>query len=250
MIHGLLDMLGDIDLETCGEDDRLEAQDYLLFLLEATKAEGDEYEPEVLREALLDYGYAAAWFAPEVLDPASLPVPDLRPEGDYWIVVKDGDARARQLFERHYSADVEGRRRRGATQFVGPGEKLVLMTPRADALFAWRLSYYRQDEQWGAECTIFRNEGPYLSSEMILRAEAFSSRRWPHLARFITYVDAAATAGRRSRHSLPGACFRHAGWQEAGESKKGLILLEKLHIPDVYYLPWFENGEGNAIPED
>ncbi len=57
-----------------------------------------------------------------------------------WIGVRDGDPRAVGLFRRHYSY----RRKRvvftrGANQFkfVGPGERIVLMTADCLALFVW-----------------------------------------------------------------------------------------------------------------
>lgn len=230
----LLSLLGDLDPFAPDVDpDELEvAQEYLLELL----AESDD--PEALCKALADYGWATAELDPAVMDPRPLPIPPLDPAGGYWIPVPDGDPRARALFERHYSADTERRRRTGATQFVGPGEKLVLLTPAADALFAWRLSYFRQDGQWGVECTVFRNESAHLSSVLILQAEAFARQEWPWCPRYFTYINAQATAARRSRRHRPGHTFRMAGWTDAGESQGGLIRLEKITLPDAYLAPW------------
>jgi len=54
-----------------------------------------------------------------------------------WIPVKDGNQTGRELFQRHYSRYVyaDGRQ---PQLFVGPGEKLVLLTTDACALFVWR----------------------------------------------------------------------------------------------------------------
>ena len=56
---------------------------------------------------------------------------------DRWIVAKDGDPTARALFRQHYSYKpyADGR---DPALFVGPGEKLVLLTADASALFVWR----------------------------------------------------------------------------------------------------------------
>lgn len=139
----------------------------------------------------------------------------------YWWEVKDGDDRARQLFDRHYS-----RRRyqdgRNPLLFVGPGEKIVLLTPACDALFVWR-KFISADGQQGVNCAVFRNESSTLSSELIAEAEALAWRRWPG-ERLYTYVNP-----RRIRSANPGCCFLKAGWKRCGVTKaKKLIILEKL----------------------
>lgn len=223
----LLDMLGDLDLEAATGDELEAAQEYLLFLLENTEDE------DLLRDGLFDYGEAALAYVPSLRHPLPFPTPVLQADG--WLPVKDGDARARALYERHYSArkSLHLRRRRRTKLFVGPGEKLVLITPRADALFVWRRTYFRADEQWGAECAVFRNEGPALSSDLIRQAEIYALRRWPYLARFYTYIDAGYV-----QSANPGYCFQMAGWRRCGESTKGLILMEKLFLREEFLLPW------------
>ena len=59
-------------------------------------------------------------------------------EFEVWLPVKDGDRRAWSLFQDHYSRYIyaDGRRPR---LFVGPGEKMVLLTQECDALFVWRM---------------------------------------------------------------------------------------------------------------
>lgn len=223
----LLDMLGDLDLETADDEEIEAAQEYLLFLLENTE------DKELLRDGLFDYGEAALAYVPSLRDPQPFPTPVL--QAGCWLPVKDGDARARALYERHYSAakSIGTRRRRRAKLFVGPGEKLVLITPRADALFVWRRTYFRADGQWGVECAVFRNEGPALSSDLIRQAETYALRRWPYLTRFYTYIDPGQV-----RSANPGFCFLKAGWRKCGASTRGLLLMEKLLLRDEFYLPW------------
>jgi hypothetical protein len=139
-----------------------------------------------------------------------------------WIVSRDGDDTARSIFNRHYS-----RRRyadgRAPKIFVGPGEKMVLLTPCARALFVWR-KFISDDGQQGVSCAIFRNEGAGLASELIRAAEALAWARWPG-ERFYTYVNP-----RRVRSANPGCCFKKAGWRRCGLSRGGLIIFERLPL--------------------
>lgn len=147
-------------------------------------------------------------------------------EQGHWTVSQDGDRDALAMFERHYSCKKykDGRERK---LFCGPGQKLVLVTPTVDALFVWRV--FKDDSgQQGVNCAVFRNEGPILSSALILEAEAFAWTRWPAQTRLYTYVSAAKTATRRSRLSPPGKCFIAAGWAPCGITKRNkLTILEK-----------------------
>lgn len=117
-----------------------------------------------------------------------------------WTQVRDGNDTVRQVFDRHYSRQ-RYRDGRQPKLFVGPGEKLVLMSPSARA--------------------VFRNEGKVLSSSLIRAADAIADRRWP-AQRHYTYVDA-----RKIRSSNPGWCFLCAGWRRAGRTKGGLVILER-----------------------
>jgi hypothetical protein len=137
-------------------------------------------------------------------------------ERTIWIITSDGDPEARALADRHYS-----RKTKGAKLFCGPGEKLVLITPEKNALFVWRKNKYRQDGQNGVECTIFRNESSYLSSELIKEAVKIARKKWPG-ERLFTYVNPRAI-----KSTDPGHCFKQAGWKVIGKNKRGnLILLE------------------------
>jgi hypothetical protein len=149
-----------------------------------------------------------------------LPRTGSRKLGRYWHEAKDGDADARALFDRHYSRYryKDGRKPK---LFCGPGEKMVLLTEAADALFVWR-KFRSADGQQGINCAIFRNESAHLSSDMILDAEEIAWRRWPQ-TRLFTYVKAEAIASRN-----PGYCFKRAGWRQCGITKVNkLVILEK-----------------------
>jgi len=137
-----------------------------------------------------------------------------------WYLTKDGDKDCLELYERHYSAHhyKDGRKR---VQFVGPGEKVVLRTARADAVFVWR-NFIDDSGQDGINCAVFRNEGPILSSELIRQADAIADRIWPD-RRHYTYVDTKAV-----RSTNAGYCFFKAGWRRCGTTKSGLIVLERV----------------------
>lgn len=138
-----------------------------------------------------------------------------------WLTVKDGDDAARGLFNHHYSRHwyKDGRRPR---LFVGPGEKMVLVTSYYDALFVWR-KFKSDDGQQGVNCAVFRNEGRVRSSDLILAAEQMAWKRWPG-ERLYTYVD-----GRKIKSTNPGYCFKMAGWRKCGVTKHNkLVILEKL----------------------
>lgn len=140
--------------------------------------------------------------------------------GEIWIPVRDGDARARSIYDRHYSRYhyKDGRKPK---LFVGPGEKMVLITPDVDALFIWR-KFKSDDGQQGINCAAFRNESTQLSSFLILEAEKMAMIRWPG-TRFYTYV-----APNKIRSVNPGACFKKAGWRTCGITKVNrLVILEK-----------------------
>ncbi len=135
----------------------------------------------------------------------------------YWIISHDMNPHAQKLADRHYSRKHPGSRK----GFVGPGEKLVLLSPDGNALFVWLRAdpALRGDHIDGVNCTIFRNESPVLSSELILEAEKFAHDRWPGLKLF-TYVSK-----ERVKSKNPGWCFMKAGWKPEGENKSGKLRL-------------------------
>ena len=143
---------------------------------------------------------------------------------NYWIVVSDRDPRAVGLYLRHYSAR-QYKDGRGKTQyragFIGPCEKLVLLTATSDALFAWAKPKpgMTKDGQEGVRCSIFRNEGALLSSDLIKEACQWAWTRWPG-ERLYTYVWDA-----KVKSPNPGYCFKKAGWHTVGHNKDGRLTL-------------------------
>lgn len=140
---------------------------------------------------------------------------------DVWVPVKDGNPTGRVIFRRHY-AYKPYRDGRDPSLFVGPGEKLVLLTPCARALFVWR-RFKSGDGQQGINCAVFRNEGAGLSSDLIRAADELAWERWPG-ERHYTYVNARKVESRN-----PGYCFLMAGWQRCGVTKwNKLLILERM----------------------
>lgn len=138
-----------------------------------------------------------------------------------WIEVRDGNDTGRALFDRHYSRYryKDGRKPR---LYVGPGEKMVLLTACARALFVWR-KFRSGDLQSGVNCAIFRNEGAGLSSRLILAAMQLAWARWP-FHRLYTYVNP-----KKIKSTNPGFCFQKAGWRKCGVTKvRKLIIFEFL----------------------
>lgn len=140
-------------------------------------------------------------------------------DGCHWVRVSPVDARALELFKRHYTYNP---RRKKGSRFVGPGQEITLLSKDGKALFVWRLERFRNDDQVGVNCAVFRNEGDIISSELIKQAEEIALNRWPG-SRLFTFVNAS-----KVKSSNPGYCFKMAGWSVCGVSKKRkLIILEK-----------------------
>jgi len=138
---------------------------------------------------------------------------------EHWYATVDGDPAGLLLYERHYSC-YQYKDNRQRKLFMGPGEKLVLLTYDADALFGWR-KFKDDSGQRGVNCAVFRNEGTILSSELIIEAERPAWARWPG-ERLYTYVSP------NVRSSNPGCCFKKAGWIFCGLTGNGLLIFEKV----------------------
>lgn len=140
-----------------------------------------------------------------------------------WTEIRDGNPTALALFGRHYSA-LPYRDGRERNRFVGPGFRMVLLSPDARALFVWR-KFISADAQEGVNCAVFRNEGTSAgrSSDLIRAAMDLAWLRWPG-ERLYTYVNP-----RRVASSNPGYCFKTAGWRRCGVTRtRKLIVLECL----------------------
>jgi len=136
-----------------------------------------------------------------------------------WWLTKDGDKACLAMYERHYSAYryQDGRKR---TQFVGPGEKVVLRTEEADAVWVWR-NFHDDSGQQGVNCAVFRNESGHRSSCLIRQADSIADCLWPD-SRHYTYVNPERLAS-----TNPGFCFLKAGWRRCGHTGSGLLIMER-----------------------
>lgn len=154
-----------------------------------------------------------------------------------WLRVKDADPRVAAIYRRHYSChQYKDRRRddlgyRNRNHVMGPGEKLILLSVNLDAIFGWR-KFIDMSGQQGINCAFFRNEGSLLSSDLIRDAENYAWARWPG-QRWYTYVNPKAI-----RSKNPGFCFKMAGWHPAGQTKSGLIILEKYRENAPIIVSW------------
>ena len=126
-----------------------------------------------------------------------------------WRRVSKFNAEAVALADRHYS-----RRTRGSRQFMPPGQTVVLLHDSKQAVFGWwrpapssGITLMSGLDGW--TCTIFRNEGAGLSSQLILEAEQALYGFYSDCGAdgLLTYVWDA-----RVRSSNPGMCFKRAGW--------------------------------------
>ncbi len=154
-----------------------------------------------------------------------------RPMGMLWHKSHRADPRGVRIADRHYN-----RQKIGAPQFAPPGSCVVLLTEGADALWvtSWPLPQFVKHQWAGARISsTFRNESPYLSSELITQAVA--ATRWfygdPPPLGIVTFVD----AGKVRRKRDPGRCYLRAGWGYSRDSegrprktKGGLWVLELL----------------------
>lgn len=137
----------------------------------------------------------------------------------HWHLSHRADSKAVEIANRHYN-----RQKIGTPQFMPPGRCLVLWMPGAVWGSSWPLAEYVK-HQWGGAwiCSLFRNEGAGLSSELI--TEAVAATRWfwgePPSIGFVTFVDRDKTRRKRD----PGRCYRRAGWEVVGETKGGLVAL-------------------------
>jgi hypothetical protein len=145
--------------------------------------------------------------------------------GDGWIVVKDGNDSVRDIFDRHYSRWKNGKR--DSKLFLGPGEKLVLMTADGGAICAWR-KCISDDGQTGINCAIFRREEGEVASLLLGRAREAAWHRWPG-ERLYTYIDPRGVKPTmRAGRPTWGHCFYQDGWRFAGLTGRRLHILERL----------------------
>lgn len=137
-----------------------------------------------------------------------------------WIKSYRADPEIARLADRHYS-----RQRIGSKQFVPPGRCLVLKSIKAFWVTSWPFKdYVRHNWTDAWICSAFRNEGPYLSSELIREAVGCTLGVFQEIPAegMITFVNTKKVRKKRDW----GRCFRKAGFKEVGKTKSGLIVLQ------------------------
>jgi len=132
-----------------------------------------------------------------------------------WVHIPVEDPRAAAFYDDHYS-----RQTVGAKGLMGPGRRFLLWHEVAGGNALWGINYALDPVgAYQFRNVIFRNVSPTRSSELIRAAtvETFAlwERRYKRLPDepLITEIGIAETAARRSRRSIPGACYAHAGWE-------------------------------------
>lgn len=138
-----------------------------------------------------------------------------------WWKVRRVHPAARALADRHYS-----RQTVGAVEFMSSGQTLVLLTE--DQRAVWGV-IANLDPAGGLRwrCSIFRNEGAGLSSDLIREATAITYRYWETrfggrpIVPLTTEVDGSKTRRKRD----PGRCFIRAGWSVI-DNRRGLTILQ------------------------
>lgn len=141
-----------------------------------------------------------------------------------WRISHRADPKALKLADKHYS-----RQKPGTPQFVPPGSCFVLLSMGENAVWvtSWPFQEYVRHNWAGAWInSMFRNEGPIKSSDMIRQAVAHT--RWfygkpPYLG-MISFVD-----GDKVKHKRdPGRCFIKAGFKYVGKAKDGKLCFQML----------------------
>lgn len=142
-----------------------------------------------------------------------------------WRVSDRAEPAALRIADRHYN-----RQKVGTPQFVPPGRCLVFLTHAEDALWvtSWPFAEFVRHAWGGAWVnSLFRNEGPTLSSHLIASAISATRAFWePPQLGIVSFVDADKTRRKRD----PGRCYRRAGWKHVGFTKGGLWAFQQ--IPD------------------
>lgn len=138
-----------------------------------------------------------------------------------WRKVFWCDDQGRLIADGHYS-----RQTPGAAGFTPPGKKLVLLTDDGRAVWAAVENLDPAGNlRW--RCTIFRNLGAGLSSDLIREATTttyrYWLRRWHALPPVPLTTEVDPSKVRRKRD--PGRCFLRADWERTGEAR-GLVIFE------------------------
>jgi hypothetical protein len=141
-----------------------------------------------------------------------------------WLLSNRASVAGARLADRHYT-----RQAVSSAQFVPPGRCTVLRTEGGDAVWvtSWPFAEFTKHDWAGAwVCSIFRNESPHLSSELIREAVAVTRWAWPDVPDLgmVTFVDPSKVRRKRD----PGRCFLRAGFRRVGVTRGGLPALQML----------------------
>lgn len=135
-----------------------------------------------------------------------------------WRKVKRTDPRAVTFADPHYSRQTKG------AQLGRNCRTLVFLHESEKALWVavWpkpEYAFHGKGDAW--ECSLFRNEGAGLASDLIWEAVEETIAWWgtPPSKGYITTVD----AGKVKKKRDPGRCFIKAGWLPDGTSSRGLL---------------------------
>jgi hypothetical protein len=145
------------------------------------------------------------------------------------------DPTANAVAKRHYNSQSHD-----SAQWVKPGACVCFRTREGGAIWSASAPFteYVQHAWAGAwENSTFRNERRdlYLSSELITEGVSATLAEWgdPPPLGIVTFVDAAKTRRKRD----PGRCYRRAGFEHVGFTKKGLwvfqLLPEAMPAPEL-----------------
>lgn len=163
--------------------------------------------------------------------------------------------RCRLLADKHYSRQTPGH-----PMWTRPGYNYVMYLEHEGrgAVWCWwrpkwEAGIERFDKLHALECTIFRNETTLRSSELVCEAvealylpeaEEALKLKEPSQYLLITGVSAPKTRKGRSKNSLPGACFRYAGWAplEGKTSRRADTWLTFSHLNPAKL--WWDKAEG------
>jgi hypothetical protein len=74
--------------------------------------------------------------------------------------------------------------------------------------------------------SLYRNETGWLSSDLIPMAVAHTRTEWPEVPEpgIVSFIDAEKTRDKKD----PGRCYREAGWEHVGFTKKGLYVFQQV----------------------
>lgn len=151
-----------------------------------------------------------------------------------WGLVTRADPRACLVADRHYS-----RQSIGSNQMMPPGRCCVLYTDARGGEAVWGTSWpFAQyvKHQWAGAwmCSIFRNEGAGLATELIWSAVAATRAVLgePPALGMITFINRKHVrpyiCGPERTRAIWGQTFRQVGFKEVGLTKSGLLALQLL----------------------